>query len=220
MRLYRRLGCKGTQAMSNETMRLSTVQAARKVALWVLVLAMVAGMGVVATPSERPGLHEAVEWAGRFLIAVCIVGRCWCTLYIGGRKIAELVRIGPYSMMRNPLYTMSFIGAAGVGAQTGSVVMAALFTLIAWVVFRIVVAREERFLSGRFGEAYADYLRTVPRFLPNPRLWASPEWVEVRPDRLVLTFVDGLWFLAAIPLFEGIELLQNMGVLPVLLRLP
>ena len=60
----------------------------------------------------------------------------------------------------------------------------------------------------------------MPRFLPNPRLWTSPEWVEVRPDRLVLTFIDGLWFLAAIPLFEGIELLQNMGVLPVLLRLP
>ena len=206
--------------MSDDTQRLSPVQAARKAALWVLVLVLLAGMAVFATPQDRPLLHEIVEWVGRFLIAVCIVGRCWCTVYIGGRKIAELVRIGPYSMMRNPLYTMSFLGAAGVGAQTGSIVMAALFTLIAWVVFRMVVAREERFLSGRFGEAYADYLRTVPRFLPNPRLWTSPEWVEVRPDRLVLTFIDGLWFLVAIPVFEGFEFLQNLGVLPVLLRLP
>jgi hypothetical protein len=154
------------------------------------------------------------------LIAVCIVGRCWCTLYIGGRKIAELVRIGPYSMMRNPLYTMSFIGAAGVGAQTGSLVMAALFLVVAWVVFRLVVAREERFLIGRFGEDYVDYLRTVPRFLPNIRLWKSPEWLEVRPDRVVLTFIDGLWFLAAIPLAEGVEWLQTAGYVPVLLRLP
>jgi len=206
--------------MSDDTQRLSPVQAARKAALWVLTLALLAAIALFATPLDRPLLHEVVEWVGIFLIVVCIVGRCWCTVYIGGRKIAELVRIGPYSMMRNPLYTMSFIGAAGVGAQTGSIVMAILFTLIAWVVFRTVVAREERFLAGRFGEVYADYLRTVPRFLPNPRLWASPEWVEVRPDRLVLTFIDGLWFLAAIPLFEGIELLQNMGVLPVLLRLP
>jgi protein-S-isoprenylcysteine O-methyltransferase Ste14 len=206
--------------MSHDTQRLSPVQAARKAALWVLTIALLGSLAVFSTPIDRPGLHETVEWVGRVLIVVCIVGRCWCTLYIGGRKIAELVRIGPYSMMRNPLYTMSFIGAAGVGAQTGSIVMAGLFTLIAWVVFRTVVAREEKFLSARFGDAYQDYLRTVPRFLPNPRLWNSPEWVEVRPDRLVLTFVDGLWFLAAIPVFEGFEYLQNFGVLPVLLRLP
>ena len=207
--------------MSNDTLRLSPVQAARKAALWVLVLALVAGMGVVATPLNRARMHEWVEWVGRLLIAICIVGRCWCTLYIGGRKIAELVRIGPYSMMRNPLYTMSFIGAAGVGAQTGSLVMAVLFLVIAWVVFRIVVAREEKFLIGRFGEAYVDYLRTVPRFLPNLRLWASPEWLEVRPDRVVLTFIDGLWFLAAIPLAEGVEwLAAGPGYVPVLLRLP
>jgi protein-S-isoprenylcysteine O-methyltransferase Ste14 len=206
--------------MPNDTQRLSPVQAARKAALWVLTLALLGSLAVFSTPLDQPVLHEVVEWVGRFLIVVCIVGRCWCTLYIGGRKIAELVRIGPYSMMRNPLYTMSFIGAAGVGAQTGSIVMAVIFTLIGWVVFRMVVAREERFLSGRFGEAYQDYLRTVPRFMPNPRLWSSPEWVEVRPDRLVLTFIDGLWFLAAIPVFEGFEFLQNLGVLPVLLRLP
>jgi hypothetical protein len=137
------------------------------------------------------------------LIAVCIVGRVWCTLYIGGRKIAELVQIGPYSMMRNPLYTMSFIGAAGIGAQTGSLVMAALFTFVCWAVFRTVVAKEEAFLAGKFGEAYQDYLRRVPRFLPNTRLWTSPEWVEARPDRVVLTFIDGLWFLAAIPAGRG-----------------
>jgi protein-S-isoprenylcysteine O-methyltransferase Ste14 len=206
--------------MSNDTLRVSPVQAARKAALWVLVLALIAGMAVIGTPASRPAIHEAVEWAGRLLIAVCIVGRCWCTLYIGGRKIAELVRIGPYSMMRNPLYTMSFIGAAGVGAQTGSLVMAALFLVVAWVVFRLVVAREERFLIGRFGEDYVDYLRTVPRFLPNIRLWKSPEWLEVRPDRVVLTFIDGLWFLAAIPLAEGVEWLQTAGYVPVLLRLP
>jgi protein-S-isoprenylcysteine O-methyltransferase Ste14 len=206
--------------MSNETMRLSPVQAARKAALWVLVLAMIAGMGVIGTPVGQRGLHEGIEWAGRLLIAVCIVGRCWCTLYIGGRKIAELVRIGPYSMMRNPLYTMSFIGAAGVGAQTGSLVMAAVFLVVAWVVFRLVVSREERFLIDRFGAPYEDYLRTVPRFLPNVRLWNSPEWLEVRPDRVVLTFIDGLWFLAAIPLAEGLEWLQTSGYVPVLLRLP
>lgn len=206
--------------MTSQPMRLSPVQAARKLALLVLLIVLVAAMAVVGTPDDKPLLHQSVEWVGRFLIAVCIVGRVWCTLYIGGRKIAELVTLGPYSMMRNPLYTMSFIGAAGVGAQTGSVVMAALFTLVAWIVFRTVVAKEEKFLLERFGEPYAEYLRTTPRFLPNFARWKSVEWLEVRPDRVTLTFIDGLWFLAAIPVAEGLEFLQNTGMVPVLLRLP
>lgn len=206
--------------MTNEPMRMSPIQTVRKIALWVLTLVIVAAMAVIATPADRPGLHEAVEWAGVFLIVACIVGRCWCTLYIGGHKSAELVQIGPYSMMRNPLYTMSFIGAAGAGAQTGSLVMAGLFTLIAWVVFRTVVGKEEAFLLDRFGEPYAAYLKSTPRFLPNISRWSSREWLEVRPDRVVLTFIDGLWFLAAIPLAEGISWLQTAGYVPVLLRLP
>lgn len=206
--------------MTNEPLRLSPVQAARKVALWLLALALVAGMAVIGSVANPAWLHETVEWVGIILICVCIVGRVWCTLYIGGRKIAELVQIGPYSMMRNPLYTMSFVGAAGIGAQTGSIVMAALFTFVAWAVFRTVVAKEEAFLLSRFGEPYADYLKRVPRFLPNVKLWKSPGWLEVRPDRVVLTFIDGLWFLAAIPLAEGLQWLQETGYVPVLLRLP
>ena len=57
---------------------------------------------------------------------VCIVGRAWCSLYIGGRKKAEIVDRGPYSISRNPLYVFSFMGAFGVGAQTGSVTLACM----------------------------------------------------------------------------------------------
>lgn len=204
--------------MIDNSMRLSPVQAARKVALGLLLLGMLGLMTIMSTPVDQAEFHEVVEAVGLALIAFCIVGRCWCTLYIGGRKIAELVRIGPYSMMRNPLYTFTFIGAAGAGAQTGSLILTALFTVITWAVFRSVVAKEEQFLLARFGDDYADYLRTTPRFLPNFRLWRSPQWVEVRPDRVVRTFVDGLWFLAAVPVAEGIDYLQSAGVIPVLIR--
>ena len=58
---------------------------------------------------------------------------------------------GPYSVSRNPLYVFSFIGAFGMGAQTGSVLMSCLFTLIAFLVFYATVRREEDWLKATFG---------------------------------------------------------------------
>jgi protein-S-isoprenylcysteine O-methyltransferase Ste14 len=199
---------------------LNPVQVTRKIALGLGAIAALALVALVGSPVEWATIHESVEAIGLALILICIAGRCWCTLYIGGRKGAELVDIGPYSLCRNPLYFFSFLGAAGVGAQTGALTVALLFTIAAWVVFRLVVSREEGFLKGALGEPYAPYLAAVPRFLPLPWLWKGKDMVEVRPGRVALTFLDGLSFLLAIPLAEGLEMLQNHGLAPVLLRLP
>ena len=199
---------------------LNPVQLVRKIALGLVLVAAVALVTLVASPAERPAQHEAVEAAGLALILICISGRCWCTLYIGGRKGAALVDIGPYSLCRNPLYFFSFLGAAGVGAQTGSVIVALMFTLAAWVVFRITVSREEGFLKGALGEPYIHYLATTPRFVPQPWKWKGKDVLEVKPRRVALTFFDGLTFLLAVPLAEGVEALQNHQILLVLLRLP
>lgn len=163
--------------------------------------------------------HEAIEAGGFALMAVGILGRMWCTLYIGGRKSAEIVREGPYSVMRNPLYVFSSVAMAGVGAQTGSLAVAVLFFAGCLVAFAIVVRREESYLREAFGAPYADYTRSVPRFLPDPRLFRDRATLSVPASRLYRTLGDGLVFLAAIPAFETVELLQGMGWVPVALRL-
>ena len=48
--------------------------------------------------------REGTEHFGMMLIIIAILGRSWCTLYIGGRKVRQLVTVGPYSLTRNPLY--------------------------------------------------------------------------------------------------------------------
>jgi protein-S-isoprenylcysteine O-methyltransferase Ste14 len=205
--------------MTTDVEILNPMQAARKVTLWVCLLALFVAIAVIATPPAWPNLHEAMENLGRLCIVACILGRCWCTLYIGGRKGAELVDTGPYSICRNPLYFFSFIGAFGAGAQTGSLTIAATLTLVTWVVFRVVVSREEKFLKTALGDAYGRYLTRVPRFLPNPMLWRGLDVLEVRPRRVVLTFLDGLAFLVAIPIAESFEWLQNAHIIPVLAHL-
>lgn len=165
-------------------------------------------------------VHEALEMGGVLLIVLGIVGRLWSTLYIGGRKTETIVADGPYSITRNPLYLFSTVAAAGVGAQTGSVVVMLCFAVLCAAAFQIVIIREESYLRGRFGAEYEAYIAGVPRFFPDFSLYREGKAEGFKPDRLAITLGDGLMFLLALPATEIIDLAQNQGLLPVLLRIP
>jgi protein-S-isoprenylcysteine O-methyltransferase Ste14 len=202
-------------------MKIHTVQTIRKIVLYAIVTVGVFIFAV--TTSIHPyaeTVHEMIEWFGIVLIVVCILGRTWSSLYIGGRKIEEFVQTGPYSVMRNPLYFFSFVGAAGVGMQVGSIVLGLICAGLAFVVFYVVVRQEEQVLAARYGETYRGYLARVPRFLPKPSLWHDEPQLTIRPPRVLMTFADALVFLLAVPIAELFEHLQETGVVPVLLRLP
>jgi protein-S-isoprenylcysteine O-methyltransferase Ste14 len=160
--------------------------------------------------------HEQIEAFGRMLILIGIGGRLWSTLYIGGRKSAEVVDTGPYSIMRNPLYFFSTIAIMGVGGQAGSYALAIGFAILCWLSFLVVIRREEEFLSDRMGEPYRRYLRRVPRFFPRPWLWRDEPTVTFQPHMLKRTLMDGLAFFVSVPIFELIENAQDSGFLPVL----
>ena len=164
--------------------------------------------------------HAGLETFGVAMIVICIVGRAWCSLYIGGRKKAEIVDKGPYSISRNPLYIFSFMGAFGVGAQTGVFSLAVLYLLIAVLVFHFTIKREEAWLSAAFGQSYRDYCARTPRFGPDFSKWQDEEVLDVRPRFFLITLRDGLIFLLAIPLFSAIEALQQGGWIETVLRLP
>lgn len=164
--------------------------------------------------------HEAIEMAGIVLIVIGIAGRLWSTLYIGGRKSATVVTDGPYSITRNPLYVFSSIAAVGVGAQMGSITAAVGFGVACAAAFHIVILREERFLSANLGADYRAYLAAVPRFFPKPSLYREGETAGFKPSLLLVTLLDGLVFLVAMPVFEIIDAAQLSGALPVLFRMP
>lgn len=198
---------------------LARFQSMRRAVLAIVLAAAAAVLLFCASPDGYETLHEYVEAFGLALIAAAIVGRVWCTLYIGGRKAAEIIDTGPYSITRNPLYVFSSIGAAGAGAQTGSIVVGLAFGALTVLAFHIVILREEAYLAEHFGEAYAAYRARVPRFWPNFRLFRDTEFITAPSRRVYSTLFDGLIFVAAVPVFEAIEHLQHAGFLPVLLRL-
>lgn len=165
-------------------------------------------------------LHETLEWIGYSLIIAGVAGRVWCSAYIGGRKNDELIDIGPYSIVRNPLYVFSFLAISGIAMTTGMVTVTVLAQVLFAVYYRGVVSREEAALGAAYGERYADYMARVPRWWPRPGLWREPGEITVRPRFLYLTLRDIGWILLLFPVVEGIDSLQAWGWLPVLLRLP
>lgn len=42
--------------------------------------------------------YSLIEFSGFFLVFGAVLGRLWCTLYIGGRKDQKLCQSGPYSL--------------------------------------------------------------------------------------------------------------------------
>ena len=186
------------------------------IALWVLLLLVTESRWRVPAPH----LYALIEKVGLALILVCIVGRTWCTLYIGGHKKRELVTEGPYSVVRNPLYFFTSIGAVGIGAQSGSVVIALLAAAASLGTFYAVVRREETFLAEAFPADFAAYAARVPRFWPRFSAWREAGELLVKPHLVRRTFLDACLFLLAVPLTDLIEWLQTLGYLPILLRLP
>jgi protein-S-isoprenylcysteine O-methyltransferase Ste14 len=208
-------------AASETSISISTIQLIRKAAL-VAVIAV--GVFVVAFGDSRWSdegvMNEGIELTGFLLIAFCIVGRTWCSLYIGGMKNKAIVSEGPYSIARNPLYVFSVIGAAGIGAQLGSMVIALAAGLVTWTIFYVLIFSEERHLQLRFGVKYKSYKARVPRFWPKFSLWHDSESLTIKPYNVRVTFIDACVFLLAIPIAEGFDYLHDSGIVPVLFRLP
>lgn len=200
---------------SEDADALARYQAGRR-AILAIIIVIAFGMLVFVGSLHDELMHEYIETLGLLLILVGIGGRLWATLYIGGRKSATVVSTGPYSITRNPLYLFSSIAAAGVGAQTGSYVVACLSMVLCVAAFQLVARREERFLSATLGGEYLSYLQRVPRFLPNLLIYRDDAEVTFQTGKLRVTFLDGLVFLAAIPLLEVIEEAHEAGTIPVL----
>lgn len=208
-------------SLPHSSVDLGSVQTIRKAVLLAAIAAVVVVFVFVSSQwPEGHLVHETLEWTGIALIALCIVGRTWCSLYIGGRKNTALVAVGPYSITRNPLYVFSIIGAAGVGAQLGSIMLAVATGAVAWIVFLVVAMQEEKYLLSVHADDYRGYLKRVPRFVPRWSQWHNVDLLHVRPGRVVRTFVDACFFLLAIPAAEVFESMQNAGLIPVLFRVP
>ncbi len=185
--------------------------------------ALVALPLVVTTPSmwgHGSVAHEILQWLGYAAIIICVLGRVLCTAYIGGRKRVDLVRSGPFSIVRNPLYCFSFVGVVGIGLLTGTLTWPFVFGVAFAAYYNVIVRREEAFLLSRFPVAYREYVATVPRWIPDFRKWRDVEDTAVKPAFVFRSLQEGAWFFVAFPVLEATQRLLAAGLIPSTLPLP
>jgi len=162
----------------------------------------------------------AFELIGIFLISICVLGRIWASLFIAGNKSQVFVDAGPYSAVRHPLYFFSFLGAVGIGFYSKNVLLLPILVGVLFIHYWVVIIHEERQMIQTHGEIYVEYMKRVPRFIPNPALYREPEKVSVDVGIYRRTFIEVVWFIWAIIPFEIIDSLHEAGILPIFYFLP
>ncbi|MBI3981999.1 MAG: isoprenylcysteine carboxylmethyltransferase family protein [Gemmatimonadetes bacterium] len=84
----------------------------------------------------------------------------------GEREPGSLVQAGPYRWVRHPRYVASMIGVVGIALFANHLATYVLIPVMALGLYLVAVL-EERELVERFGDAYREYQRRVPRFIPS-----------------------------------------------------
>ncbi|MDD5064827.1 MAG: isoprenylcysteine carboxylmethyltransferase family protein [Phycisphaerae bacterium] len=161
-----------------------------------------------------------LEMSGLFLLTICSIGRLWALLYISGYKKLELITEGPYSIVRHPLYVFSLIGAIGIGLASENILVLAVLIIFYLLYYPLTIIVEEKKLVDKFDQGYLDYIKRTPRFIPKFSLYKGSVQYQINTDVFVRKLVFGMWFIWIFIILHIIEMLQQSGHIPVILKVP
>lgn len=179
-----------------------------------LLVAGIAGVLILGRSAWEGHLLSGLLFtSGCVLTALGTIGRVWATLYIAGRKTKELVRSGPYSICRNPLYLFSLLGGLGVALVTETLTIPLLFLVPFALYYPWVIRSEEHRLRAAHGATFDDYCAQVPAFWPRFAALREEETYVVNAVSFRKHIFTALWFVWLIGAIEMVESLHELGVL-------
>jgi protein-S-isoprenylcysteine O-methyltransferase Ste14 len=133
-----------------------------------LLLVLLPGTRLYGNIFDTAALGLSIALAGQ---AVRVVTIGYEYVIRGGRNrrvYAEtLVTAGIYGICRNPMYLGNLLILTGVAVTSNSLTCLAIALPMFVVVYIAIVAAEEDFLRGKFGDAYDQYANEVPRWFPR-----------------------------------------------------
>jgi protein-S-isoprenylcysteine O-methyltransferase Ste14 len=85
-------------------------------------------------------------------------------------QVAESLNTkGIYSTIRHPLYLGNYLMWIGIVIFTFNIYFVLIVSLFFWIYYERIMFAEERFLERKFGDAYLEWSKKVPAFLPSFR---------------------------------------------------
>ncbi len=99
------------------------------------------------------------------LTGFVIIYRAWHALHAAQQE-GRLATTGPYGVVRHPQYDGFLLIMAGFLFMWPTILTLAMFPVLVWVYIRLA-GKEEQMVRAEFGEAYDEYARNVPGFLPK-----------------------------------------------------
>jgi protein-S-isoprenylcysteine O-methyltransferase Ste14 len=110
---------------------------------------------------------------GAALTVAGVAVAIWSRFYLGRnwsgtvtvKQDHELIRSGPYGVVRHPIYSGGLLAILGTAIYVGEVrgLGALVLALIAW---KIKSLHEESFMESEFGEQYLQYRQQVKALVP------------------------------------------------------
>lgn len=141
--------------------------------LFLQIFPHIPGLGHRFLPGSR-----TLTTVGLVLQIVMFVLAIWARFHLGRHwrgVIAilgnhQLIRSGPYRLVRHPIYTAilgMFVGTAMISGGLYAPLGVVFATVAYWRKIRI----EEHYLHQAFGEEYAEYSRITPALIPLRLIW-------------------------------------------------
>lgn len=127
----------------------------------------------IATWLRVPGVVLALAGIALDVAAMRMMHRAQ-TNVLPHRGAQHLVTDGVFAISRNPIYLGNALLMTGVALAMHWPWLLACALLAAALVEWLAIRREERHLAARFGDAFADYTRRVPRWIGWPSRSSDP----------------------------------------------
>jgi protein-S-isoprenylcysteine O-methyltransferase Ste14 len=156
-----------------------------RAARWGHIVPLVGGMLLIVAwrPTSPIFSLRILPWAlGTFWVGVAVIllglaFAIWARRYLGTnwsgtvtvKENHELIRTGPYALVRHPIYTGILTAILGTAIARGE--LRGVWGLaICTAGFVVKLRREERWMRETFGEEYDRYRASVPMLVPFARL--------------------------------------------------